>query len=89
MDELLEQLANEYYNHKDNNETVVIACMDYDNHALCKPRLINKIKFNNKYIYILGCKRGDSIEIYGNFKYKGEAIASKYGPHDIWTLTLF
>jgi hypothetical protein len=63
MDELLEQLVDKYYEHRNNNEKVVVACTGYDDLAIPPPRLIDTINFNNKIYYILGCKYGDGIEI--------------------------
>ena|ERR1700753_2364084 len=96
MDELLEQLVDKYYEHRNNDEKVVVACTGYDDLAIPPPRLIDTINFNNKIYYILGCKYGNSIEIYRDFKYKGEAVPTKYGgyfvengkPYEVWSLII-
>jgi hypothetical protein len=86
--EFLEQLVDKYYEHIKDKEKVVVACTGYDNQTIPTPRLIDTVSFNNKTYYILGCKYGDGIEIYGDFKYKGEAVPYKYGSANIWTLDI-
>jgi hypothetical protein len=94
--EFLEELVDKYYEHIKDNEKVVVACTGYDNQTIPAPRLIDTVSFNNKVYYILGCKYGDGIEIYRDFKYKGEAIPIKYGgclvengkSFDVWSLNI-
>jgi hypothetical protein len=77
--DFLEELVNKYYEYIKDDEKVIVACTGYDNQAIPTPRLVNTVSFNNKTCYILACKRTDSIEIYRDFKYKGDAIPLKYG----------
>ena len=94
--EILEQLVDKYYAYIKDKEKVVVACTGYDDLALPSPRLIDTVSFNGKTYYILGCKYGDGIEIYRDFKYKGEAVPMKYGgyfvengePFQAWSLNI-
>lgn len=69
---------------------VVVVCTGYDD--LGPPvRLISFV--DNKY-YILACNQDNNIEIYRDFKYKGECIPMRYGgffvensePYQVWIL---
>jgi hypothetical protein len=91
--EYMQQLADAYYNHLTEDEKVVVVCTGYDDLAVPKARLISFI--DNRY-YVLGCKPDNNIEIYRDFKYKGECTPMKYGgffvensvPYQAWTLKI-
>lgn len=82
--EFMQQLVDKHHA----GDKVTVACSKYDDLMMAPPRLVDTASFNDKTYYVLECKRSDGIEIYGDFKYKGNAVPYKYGSANIWTLKI-
>lgn len=88
----MQRLADYYYSHLTDEERVVVVCTGYDD--LGPPaRLISIIV---DMYYVLGCKPENNMEIYRDFRYKGECTPMRYGgfyfangeSYEVWTIQL-